>query len=85
MAKKKLTLYVEEKTGKLAEKISRLSGKSISLLVEEFFKAKGQAQRVIEVDEAVAKWIGILKEQKTYKELRDAIIKDRLRKYESSH
>lgn len=84
MSKKKLTLYIDEETGKLAKKTSKLSGKSISVLVEDFFKSKGQVQSEIEIDDAIHKWIGILKENRTYKELREDRLDERLKRYEGS-
>lgn len=84
MPKTKLTLYVDEKTSRLAKKTAKLSGKSVSALVQEFFKHKAQARSDIDIDEPVMKWIGILKSKKGYKELREESLKERLKKYEDS-
>ncbi len=84
MSKRKLTLYIDEETGKLAKRTSRLSGKSISVLVEDYFKSKSQGRTKIEIDDAIRKWIGVLKEKRTYKELREDTLDDRLKKYEGS-
>jgi len=82
MAKAKLTLYVDEKTSKLAHKTARLSGKSISTIVKEYFMNKQKEIRSKEISDSVSKWIGILDTKKTYKELRDEHIESRLRRYE---
>ncbi len=84
MPKRKLTLYIDEETGRIARKTAQLSGRSISVLVEGYFKSKGLARSKIEIDDAVKKWIGILEEKRGYKELRAEILDDRLKKYEHS-
>ena len=40
MSKAKLTLYIDEHTSKLAHSRAKLSGKSISTLVNEYFIQK---------------------------------------------
>jgi len=82
--KRKLTLYIDEEAGKIARKTAQLSGRSISVLVEDYFKSRGQARNKIEIDDAVKKWIGILEEKRAYKELRAEILDDRLKEYEHS-
>lgn len=80
MSKTKLTLYIDEKTGELAKKTAKLSGKSISALVQEFFRQKARTPSDIHIDAAVMKWIGVLKSKKAYKELREEILDERLRR-----
>ena len=84
MSKKKLTLYVEEEISKYAKRAAKLSGKSISTMVQEHFRQKGRTRREIELDDEVSKWIGLLGKQRSYKELREELHKERLRKYEGS-
>ena len=83
MSKAKLTLYIDERTSKLAHRRATLSGKSISTLVKEYFDQKEKEMKSAEISDAVAKWVGILDTQKTYKELRDEHIISRLRQHEN--
>ena len=83
MAKAKLTLYIDEDINKLAHRRAKLSGKSISTLVKEYFVQKEKEIKSKEISDAVAKWIGILDIQKTYKELREEHINSRLKRYEN--
>jgi predicted HicB family RNase H-like nuclease len=83
MSKAKLTLYVDEKISRLAHKTAKLSGKSISTMIKDFFLEKEKA--ALSVSPAVAKWIGLLKTKKSYKQLREQHIQSLLRKYESTH
>jgi len=84
MSKAKLTLYVDEDIAKLAHKTAKLTGKSISNMVKEFFVQKGKEARTEDVSPSVSKWIGTLRTKKTYKKLRDEHIDSRLKKYESA-
>lgn len=83
MSKTKLTLYIDEDINKLAHRRAKLSGKSISTLVKEYFVQKEKEIRSQEISDAVANWIGILDIQKTYKELREDHINSRLKRYEN--
>ena len=83
MSKAKLTLYIDEYTSRLANRRAKLSGKSISTLVKEYFVQKEKEIKSAEISDAVAKWAGILDTQKTYKELRDEHIISRLRRHEN--
>ena len=83
MSKSKLTLYIDEYTSRLAHRRAKLSGKSISTLVKEYFDQKEKEMKSAEISDAVAKWVGILDTQKTYKELRDEHIISRLRRHET--
>jgi len=83
MSKAKLTLYIDEYTSRLAHRRAKLSGKSISTLVKEYFVQKEKEIKSAEISDAVAKWVGILDTQKTYKELRDEHIISRLRRHEN--
>lgn len=83
MAKAKLTLYIDEAVSELAHKTAKLSGHSISGLVQNFFLRKGKTLREGEISPAVSALGGILKTKKSYSELRDELIRERLDKYES--
>lgn len=83
MPKAKLTLYMDEDITKLAHKTARLSGKSVSNMVKEFFIEKKKELQSEEISSSVSKWIGILKTKKTYKRLRDDYVDSRLQKYEN--
>ena len=84
MPKAKLTLYIDKETNQLARKTARLSGKSISTLVKEYFIQKEKETQVKEIPASVAKWIGILATEKTYKELRNEHLDSRLKRYEGT-
>ncbi len=83
MSKAKLTLYMDEDITKLAHKTARLSGKSVSNMVKEFFIKKEKELRSEEISSSVSKWVGILKTKKAYKKLRDEYVGSRLQKYEN--
>lgn len=83
MSKSKLTLYMDEDVTKLAHKTAKLSGKSISTMVKEYFVQKEKEVRSKEISPSVSKWIGILKTKKPYKEFRDEYVDSRLQKYEN--
>ncbi len=84
MSKTKLTLYIDEEINKLAHRRAKLSGKSISTLVREYFVQKEKEIKSKEISDKVANWIGILdiKINKSYKELREDHINSRLKRYE---
>ena len=82
MASKKLTLYVDEEISDLAKKVSRQSGKSVSSLVKDFILAKARKSEKLELPKSVSRWIGAVESEKTYKELREELTGDRLKKYE---
>ena len=84
MPKSKLTLYVDEDIVQSAHKTAKLSGKSISTMVKEYFVKKEKGARSKEISPSVFKWIGLLKTKKSYKELRDDHIASRLKKYENT-
>ncbi len=65
MSKSKLTLYMDEKITKLAHKTSRLSGKSISSMVQEYFIQKEKEIKSRDISPSVSKWIGTLKTKKS--------------------
>lgn len=83
MPRSKLTLYMNEDITKLAHKTSRLSGKSISSMVKEYFIQREKEMGSKEISESVSKWIGVLKTKKAYKKLRDELASSRLQRYES--
>ncbi len=78
MTKTKLTLYVDKSISKKAKKISNISGKSISSMVSDYFNYKEEQFLKYKISESVNKWIGIAKTDKTYKELRDELISDKI-------
>lgn len=85
MPKSKLTLYMDEDITKLAHKTAKLSEKSISTMVKEYFIQREKEVRSKEISPFVSKWIGVLKTKKPYKELRDEHIASRLKKYENTN
>jgi hypothetical protein len=84
MAKTKLTLYVDETISRLAHRRAKQSGKSVSALVGEFLAHREEAAKRGDIAESVTKWIGLLKSRKSYKQLREEHIEDRLRRHEGS-
>lgn len=82
MSKAKLTLYVDQETSALAHKTARLKGKSISVLVKEYFLEKEKEIRSREISHSVSQWIGVLDTDKTYKALRDEQVESRLKRHE---
>jgi len=81
MAKTKLTLYVDKEIIKNARKISKLSGKPISVLVTEYFIKEAKQIKDIYINESIKEWIGILNTSKTYEELRDELVAEKIEKY----
>lgn len=84
MSKAKLTLYVDEDVAKIAHRRAKLTGKSISGMVKEFFMQKEREASAGDVSPSVLKWTGILRTKKSYKKLRDEHIDHKLKKYESA-
>ncbi len=84
MSKAKLTLYVDEDVARIAHKRAKLTGKSISGMVKEYFMQKEREARAEDISPSVSKWTGILKTKKSYKKLRDEHIDQKLKKYESA-
>lgn len=84
MSKSKLTLYMNKDITELAHKTAKLSGKSISTMVKEYFVKKERGTRSKEISPSVFKWVGLLKTKKSYKQLRDDHITSRLKKYENT-
>ena len=82
MSKEKLTLYVDQKTSRMAHEVAGSLGKSISELVREFTVKMYQEIESGDISASISKWIGALKTKKGYKPLRDQIIQDRLQRYE---
>lgn len=83
MQKSKLTLYVEEEISRLAHKAAKRTGKSISVMVKEYFIQQEKRGKTLPVSPAVQQWIGILKTGKSYKRLRDDHFGDLLKKHEN--
>ena len=84
MAKEKLTLYIDEKTSRMAHQVAASTGKSISELVREYTAQLYQQIESGSISQEVAKWIGTVKTRKSYRHLRDQITDQRLKRYESS-
>jgi uncharacterized FlgJ-related protein len=82
MTKTKLTLYVDKEISEIAKKIAKLSGKPISTLVKEYFTDKAKQIEQTYIEESVKEWIGVLNTSKTYEELREEIVAEKLKKYE---
>ncbi len=83
MSKDKLTLYVDEEMNKLAHQTAKLSGKSISMLLREYLISKRKEISSKEISSKVSKWIGLLETHKSYKQLRDEHMSDKLKTYEN--
>ncbi|MFH1288352.1 MAG: DUF6364 family protein [bacterium] len=83
MSKAKLTLYIDKDVGRMAKKTARLSGKSLSTIVKEYFIFREIQIKKIEIPKSIAKWIGMMGNNKSYKELRNQYIDGRLEKYEN--
>lgn len=82
MTKTKLTLYVDKEISEIAKKIAKLSGKPISTLFKEYFTDKAKQIEQTYIKESVKEWIGILNTSKTYEELREEIVAEKIKKYE---
>jgi Family of unknown function (DUF6364) len=83
MSKEKLTLYVDQKTSRMAHRVASTLGKSISELVREYMLRIFRQIEAGEISPSVSRWIGAIKSKKTYKSLRDEMISDRVRRYEN--
>jgi len=86
MSKTKLTLYVDKEVSEKAKRLSKISGKSISSIISDFIYRQKLENNDFKISEKVKKWVGIAdaKEKKEYKELRDIIFKEKIKKYEST-
>jgi hypothetical protein len=84
VSRTKLTLYVDKDIARLAHKTARLSGQSISNIVQDYFIEKGRRAHSKEISASVSKWIGILETRKTYKDLRGEHVDNRRLKYEDT-
>ena len=83
MTKTKLTLYVDRETSELAKKIAAYRGKSVSELVSGYFTSEAYKINNLKISDSVSKWIGIIEIDKTYKELKEEILTDKIKKYEN--
>ena len=82
MSKEKLTLYVDQKTSRMAHEVASTLGKSVSELVREYtVRMYGEIESA-EISPAISKWIGALKTKKGYKALRDQVTTQRIKRYE---
>ena len=85
MSKTKLTLYVDKEVSERAKKISRITGKSISNIITDFINEQDLSINDFIISEKVSKWAGFAKSDKDYKELRDEVIIDKMKKYEDTY
>ena len=85
MSKTKLTLYVDKEVSERAKKISRITGKSVSNIVTDFINKQDLKINDFKISEKVSKWAGFAKSDKDYKELRDEVVEDKVKKYEDTH
>ena len=83
MAKTKLTLYVDKETSELAKKIAAYKGKSVSELVSGYFTSEAYKINDLGISDSVSKWIGIIETDKTYRELKEEITTEKIKKYEN--
>ena len=83
MTKTKLTLYVDKETSELAKKIAAYKGKSVSELVSGYFTSEAYKINDLGISDSVSKWIGIIETDKTYKELKEEITTEKIKKYEN--
>ena len=83
MTKTKLTLYVDKETSELAKKIAAYKGKSVSELVSSYFTSEAYKINDLRIADSVSKWIGIIETDKTYKELKEEITTEKIKKYEN--
>ena len=83
MGKEKLTLYVDDKTSRMAHEVANTLGKSVSELVREYTVRMYRELETDEIAPPISKWIGALKTRKTYKVLRNQAIEERLRRHEN--
>lgn len=66
------------------KKISRITGKSISNIVTDFINEQDLDMNNFQISEKVSKWAGFAKSDKDYKQLRDEVIEDKIKKYENT-
>lgn len=83
MSKEKLTLYMDEKTSRMAHQVAKTIGKSISEIVREYTVRMHQEILSDDISPAIKTWIGVLKTRKSYKALRDELTHERLKRYEN--
>jgi hypothetical protein len=83
MVKTKLTLYIDKETVGLAKKISAYRGKSISEMVGSYLNSEANKINDLRVSDKVSKWIGVIETDKTYKELKEEIITEKIKKHEN--
>jgi hypothetical protein len=79
LKKTKLTLYIDEDVSRKAKKVAQITGKSISAMVKDYFNQKEAEIDGFKISDPVIKWMGMLETSKSYKELRDGIIDDKMR------
>jgi len=84
MSKEKLTLYMDQKTSRMAHEVASKLGKSVSELVREYTVRIYHQLEEGAVSPSVSKWIGAIKTKKQYKVLRDELAADRMRRYENT-
>lgn len=80
LRKTKLTLYIDEDVSMKAKKVAQFAGKSISVMVKDYFNQKESEIVRFKISEPVSKWVGLLETSKSYKELRNEIMNDKIEK-----
>ncbi|MEI7616930.1 MAG: DUF6364 family protein [Actinomycetota bacterium] len=83
MTKTKLTLYVDKETSELAKKIAAYKGTSVSELVSGYFTSEACKINDLKISDSIFRWIGVIETNKTYKELKEEIITEKIKKYEN--
>jgi len=81
--KTKLTLYIDEETSELPKKIVAYRGTSVSELVSSYFTTEAFKIKDLKISDSVSKWLGIIETDKTYKELKEEILTEKIEKYEN--
>ena len=80
LRKTKLTLYIDEDVSKKAKKVAQVAGKSISVMVKDYFNQKEAKIVRFKISDPVNKWVGMLETSKSYRELRNEIMNDKIEK-----
>lgn len=81
MKNRTISIHFDAETYKIAEKLARITKKSIPEMIKEMIKTKARTSYP-EISKNVKKISGIIKTDKDYKELRDMIIDEKIEKYE---
>ncbi len=82
MKDRSISIHFDDETYKTAEKLARLSRKSIPEMIKDLIKKRGQVTEH-KISRSVKKISGIIQTDKDYKSLREMIIDDKIERYES--